>query len=162
MSSRSCPGGFNDPEELLPMCYKCSSYSSHLRGNNCPTCQQDYIFSFVSFGQFWSHCSISFTKLISFFWLLSCRNITIGRIQSRGRYPRPRGRTLVDGTAKRRHARCRSICWHNDTWRNCRRHAIDARSRRFACTRSHNGADRTLAITSQNQILSKSVAGTAN
>lgn len=51
ISSRSCPGGFNDPEELLPMCYKCSNYSTHLRGNRCPSCQQDYIFSFVSFGK---------------------------------------------------------------------------------------------------------------
>ncbi|GAB0094617.1 Intraflagellar transport protein 122 homolog [Sergentomyia squamirostris] len=40
---------FNDPEELLPMCYKCSNYSSHLQGNICPSCQQPYIFSFVSF-----------------------------------------------------------------------------------------------------------------
>lgn len=51
ITSRACPGGFNDPEELLPMCYKCSNYSSHLRGNRCPTCQQDYVFSYVSFGK---------------------------------------------------------------------------------------------------------------
>lgn len=50
ISSKSCPGGFNDPEELLPLCYKCSNYSSHLRGNRCPSCQSDYMFSFVSFG----------------------------------------------------------------------------------------------------------------
>lgn len=31
------------------MCYKCSNYSSHLQGNKCPNCQQDYVFSFVSF-----------------------------------------------------------------------------------------------------------------
>lgn len=51
LSSRACPGGFSDPEELLPMCYKCSNYSSHLRGNQCPTCQTNYLFSFVSFGE---------------------------------------------------------------------------------------------------------------
>lgn len=50
ITSRASPGGFNDPEELLPMCYKCSNYSSHLRGNRCPTCQEEFVFSFVSFG----------------------------------------------------------------------------------------------------------------
>ncbi|XP_050096761.1 intraflagellar transport protein 122 homolog [Anopheles aquasalis] len=49
ITSRACPGGFNDPEELLPMCYKCSNYSPHLHGNRCPNCQQEYIFSYVSF-----------------------------------------------------------------------------------------------------------------
>lgn len=49
ISSRACPGGFNDPEELLPMCYKCSNYSPHLHGNRCPNCQQEYVFSYVSF-----------------------------------------------------------------------------------------------------------------
>lgn len=34
------------------MCYKCSNYNSHLRGNQCPSCQHPYIFSFVSFGNF--------------------------------------------------------------------------------------------------------------
>lgn len=33
------------------MCYKCSNYNSHLRGNQCPSCQHPYIFSFVSFGK---------------------------------------------------------------------------------------------------------------
>ncbi|XP_055325424.1 intraflagellar transport protein 122 homolog, partial [Sitodiplosis mosellana] len=49
IASRACPGGFNDPEDSLPMCYKCSNYNSHLRGNQCPSCQHHYIFSFVSF-----------------------------------------------------------------------------------------------------------------
>jgi intraflagellar transport protein 122 len=31
------------------MCYKCSIYSTHLNGNRCANCQQEYIFSFVSF-----------------------------------------------------------------------------------------------------------------
>jgi len=52
LTSRACSGGFNDPEELLPMCYKCSNYSTHLQGNQCPNCQQPYIYSFVSFGKF--------------------------------------------------------------------------------------------------------------
>lgn len=49
IGSRASPGGFNDPEELLPMCYKCSNYSSHLHGNRCPSCDQPFVFSFVSF-----------------------------------------------------------------------------------------------------------------
>lgn len=49
MNSRAAAGGFNDPEELLPMCYKCSNFSMHLSGNQCPNCQQDFIFSYVSF-----------------------------------------------------------------------------------------------------------------
>ena len=49
ITSRSCPNGFNDPEELLPMCYKCSNYSPHLQGNQCPNCRQEYVFSCVSF-----------------------------------------------------------------------------------------------------------------
>lgn len=49
MNSRAASGGFSDPEELLPMCYKCSNFSMHLSGNECPSCQQDFIFSYVSF-----------------------------------------------------------------------------------------------------------------
>ncbi|CAO1305157.1 unnamed protein product [Diamesa tonsa] len=49
MNSRATVGGFSDPEELLPMCYKCSNFSMHLQGNQCPNCQQDFIFSYVSF-----------------------------------------------------------------------------------------------------------------
>lgn len=49
MTSRASSTGFNDPEELLPMCYKCSNYSSHLQGNQCPNCHQEFVFSYVSF-----------------------------------------------------------------------------------------------------------------
>ncbi|XP_053684288.1 intraflagellar transport protein 122 homolog [Sabethes cyaneus] len=49
ITSRSCPGGFNDPEEFLPMCYRCSNYSPHIHGNRCPNCNQEYVFSYVSF-----------------------------------------------------------------------------------------------------------------
>lgn len=52
LHSKACKSGFNDPEELLPLCYKCSNYSAHLNGNSCPTCHQDFNFSFVSFGGF--------------------------------------------------------------------------------------------------------------
>ncbi|KAG5666409.1 hypothetical protein PVAND_014438 [Polypedilum vanderplanki] len=48
MNSRGA-STFSDPEDLLPMCYKCSNFSMHLSGNNCPNCQQEFIFSFVSF-----------------------------------------------------------------------------------------------------------------
>lgn len=49
MTSRASSTGFNDSEELLPMCYKCSNYSPHLQGNVCPNCRQEFVFSFVSF-----------------------------------------------------------------------------------------------------------------
>lgn len=49
MNSRACVGAFSDPEELMPMCYKCSNYSPHLQGNSCPNCMQEFIFSYVSF-----------------------------------------------------------------------------------------------------------------
>jgi intraflagellar transport protein 122 len=49
MNSRGFVGSFSDPEELLPMCYKCSNYSPHLQGNFCPNCNQEFIFSYVSF-----------------------------------------------------------------------------------------------------------------
>ncbi|XP_055378562.1 intraflagellar transport protein 122 homolog [Condylostylus longicornis] len=49
LNSKACKSGFNDPEDLLPLCYKCSNYSTHLNGNYCPTCHQEYIFSFASF-----------------------------------------------------------------------------------------------------------------
>lgn len=60
LNSKACKSGFNDPEELLPLCYKCSNYSQHLNNNTCPTCRQDYIFSFVSFGEFAPVHSINF------------------------------------------------------------------------------------------------------
>lgn len=55
------------------MCYKCSNYSSHLRGNQCPSCQQNYIFSFVSFGK--SLFSIECFEFISQFFLLNFTEI---------------------------------------------------------------------------------------
>ncbi len=44
---------FSDNEELLPMCYRCSTTNPLLnpRGNNCITCNHPFIFSFVSFGK---------------------------------------------------------------------------------------------------------------
>lgn len=58
LHSKACKSGFNDPEELLPLCYKCSNYSAHLNGNSCPTCHQDFNFSFVSFGGFFFRFSV--------------------------------------------------------------------------------------------------------
>lgn len=49
MNSRAASGGFQDPDDLLLMCYKCSNFSMHLSGNHCSNCQQEFIFSFVSF-----------------------------------------------------------------------------------------------------------------
>ena len=64
MNSRSATGGFNDPEELLPMCYKCSNFNMHLSGNQCSNCQQTFVFSYVSFeilplAQFYPETDIS-------------------------------------------------------------------------------------------------------
>lgn len=69
--SRASPGGFNDPEELLPMCYKCSNYSSHLRGNRCPTCQEEFVFSFVSFGKWLQTWLVENYAFLYDFYLLS-------------------------------------------------------------------------------------------
>ncbi|KAL9910885.1 intraflagellar transport protein 122 homolog [Glossina fuscipes fuscipes] len=67
LNSKACKSGFNDAEELLPLCYKCSNYSQHLNGNSCPTCKQYYIFSFISFEiltlvQFYPEIDISDTE----------------------------------------------------------------------------------------------------
>lgn len=64
INSRAATGGFSDPEELLPMCYKCSNFSMHLSGNQCPSCQQSFVFSYVSFeilplAQFYPESDIS-------------------------------------------------------------------------------------------------------
>ncbi|XP_066148433.1 intraflagellar transport protein 122 homolog isoform X1 [Euwallacea fornicatus] len=41
---------YNDSEELLPMCYRCSTYNPLISGvNSCINCGQPFIFSFVSF-----------------------------------------------------------------------------------------------------------------
>lgn len=43
---------FCDPEELLPMCYRCSTYNSFLSNNNtCNNCGQKFVFSYVTFGK---------------------------------------------------------------------------------------------------------------
>lgn len=43
---------YSDPEELLPMCYRCSTYNplaSNL--NKCVNCGQKFVYSYVSFGK---------------------------------------------------------------------------------------------------------------
>lgn len=41
---------FNDPEELLPMCYRCSTYNSlSAMSNSCTNCGQKFVYSFVTF-----------------------------------------------------------------------------------------------------------------
>lgn len=49
ISSRARP--YSDPEELLPMCYRCSTYNP-LAANSktCVNCGQKFVYSFVSFG----------------------------------------------------------------------------------------------------------------
>ncbi|XP_030763034.1 intraflagellar transport protein 122 homolog [Sitophilus oryzae] len=48
IASRARP--YNDPEELLPMCYRCSTYNPlSSTSNYCVNCGQNFIYSFVSF-----------------------------------------------------------------------------------------------------------------
>ena len=48
ISSRARP--YSDPEELLPMCYRCSTYNPLTSAsNNCVNCGQKFVHSFVSF-----------------------------------------------------------------------------------------------------------------
>lgn len=44
---------FHDSEELLPMCYRCSTTNPMLNnlGNICTHCKTPFTFSFVSFGK---------------------------------------------------------------------------------------------------------------
>ena len=43
---------FTDKEELLPLCYRCSTVNPlvNTRGSRCTNCNQPFVFSFVSFG----------------------------------------------------------------------------------------------------------------
>ncbi|ERL84617.1 hypothetical protein D910_02045, partial [Dendroctonus ponderosae] len=48
IASRARP--YNDPEELLPMCYRCSTYNPLTScANSCVNCGQPFVYSFVSF-----------------------------------------------------------------------------------------------------------------
>lgn len=95
LNSKACKSGFNDPEELLPLCYKCSNYSQHLNNNICPTCRQDYIFSFVSFGELVKPNKNATMIIIPF---PPCRNFAFSTIPSGGGHQRCRGGTFAFGT----------------------------------------------------------------
>lgn len=42
----------NDPEELLPMCYRCSTYNPLTSfSDKCTNCGQKFVYSYVSFGE---------------------------------------------------------------------------------------------------------------
>lgn len=44
---------FSDSEELLPMCYRCSTYNPLLSSRNaCVNCGQKFVYSYFSFGKF--------------------------------------------------------------------------------------------------------------
>lgn len=48
IASRARP--YSDPEELLPMCYRCSTYNPlSANTNSCVNCGQKFVHSFVSF-----------------------------------------------------------------------------------------------------------------
>lgn len=43
---------YSDPEELLPMCYRCSTYNPLASSSSrCMNCGQKFVHSFVSFGE---------------------------------------------------------------------------------------------------------------
>lgn len=51
LSIRAQP--YQDAEDLLPLCYRCSMSNPlyNPRGNCCIHCGENFIFSFISFGQ---------------------------------------------------------------------------------------------------------------
>lgn len=43
---------FSDSEELLPMCYRCSTYNPLLTSKNaCSNCGENFVYSYYSFGK---------------------------------------------------------------------------------------------------------------
>ncbi|KAF5280569.1 hypothetical protein FQR65_LT00320 [Abscondita terminalis] len=64
---------YSDPEELLPMCYRCSTYNPlAANSNKCVNCNHKFIYSYVSFGTFQTQKTNS-SELIY-------RNFTFGRV----------------------------------------------------------------------------------
>lgn len=54
LAARSYP--YRDPEELLPLCYKCSTFNpllptNNVSGSNCTQCGLKFQYSFVMFGK---------------------------------------------------------------------------------------------------------------
>lgn len=54
LAARSYP--YRDPEELLPLCYKCSTFNpllptNNVSGSNCTQCGLKFQHSFVMFGR---------------------------------------------------------------------------------------------------------------
>lgn len=50
---------YKDPEELLPLCYKCSTFNPLLSSNNqgkCVQCGLKFQYSFVMFGKYYLMC----------------------------------------------------------------------------------------------------------
>ena len=44
---------FSDAEDLLPLCYRCSTTNQlyNEKGNQCVNCRQPFVFSFINFGK---------------------------------------------------------------------------------------------------------------
>lgn len=63
----------SDPEELLPMCYRCSTYNPLTTfSDKCTNCGQKFVYSYVSFGE-WK-VIVKFSGLT----IILRRNITFG------------------------------------------------------------------------------------
>lgn len=60
---------YSDPEELLPMCYRCSTYNPlSATSNKCINCGQKFVHSYVSFGNsfVWYFSLLNLLRLRSF------------------------------------------------------------------------------------------------
>lgn len=52
---------YSDPEELLPMCYRCSTYNPLASvSNRCVNCGEKFVHSYVSFGKKFDFCMFNF------------------------------------------------------------------------------------------------------
>lgn len=72
VTSRARP--HSDPEELLPMCYRCSTYNPLTTfSDKCANCGQKFVYSYVSFGEL--NVTVEFFTLLT---LILNRNITFG------------------------------------------------------------------------------------
>ena len=72
---------YQDAEDLLPLCYRCSMTNPlyNPRGNCCIHCGENFIFSFISFGQF-SLFTLFFWSINFKFMLIFNRDSTVGRV----------------------------------------------------------------------------------
>lgn len=96
LAARAYP--YRDPEELLPLCYRCSTFNSllpanNIFGNQCVQCGLKFQHSFVMFGEEFRGLANYVEKYKRFFFI-SHRNSTNSRIRVRRRNHRRRGKEI--------------------------------------------------------------------